>query len=87
MINMLPEEPSMDLHSRYSLVIAVAKRARQIVAKREPGAAEVHKPVTIALQEIEQGKVRIVPKEETRGENLPPQGEAREAPQETDEPK
>ena len=86
MINMMPEEPSMDLRSRYSLVIAVARRARQIVARREPGTEEVHKPVTIALQEIEQGKVKIVRKREARQDDLLSQGEACEVPKETVEP-
>ncbi|MGE5578828.1 MAG: DNA-directed RNA polymerase subunit omega [Bacillota bacterium] len=61
MINRPPEkEPIID--SKYSLVVAVAKRARQIVNRRDPGVVLAHKPVTIALQEIESGAVRVVPK-------------------------
>lgn len=68
MINMPPETPSMIPESKYSLVIAVAKRARQIIARREPGATLAHKPVTIALEEIEQGRVRVVTRPEAEGE-------------------
>jgi DNA-directed RNA polymerase subunit K/omega len=49
-------------------VIAVAKRARQIIARRENGLVLAHKPVTIALEEIEQGRVRLVSKPEADGE-------------------
>lgn len=66
MTNVSPERPGqLDvLESKYSLVIAVAKRARQIVNKREPGIVLPHKPVTIALSEIGDGRIRIVAKEE-----------------------
>ena len=86
MINLPPEEPLMNLECRYSLVIAVAKRARQIVARREPGAEELHKPVTIALQEIEQGKVKVVPKQETEREDTQAQDGVPEAPEGTEKP-
>ncbi len=49
--------------SKYSLVVAVAKRARQILARREPLLLEGRKPVTIALEDISQGKYRVVDKE------------------------
>lgn len=57
--------PRVDVneYSKYGLVVAVAKRARQIVSRRESGVVLPHKPVTIALDEIEQGTVRIVTKE------------------------
>ena len=46
--------------SRYSLVIAVAKRARQLPDGEEPLAeASSDKPVSIAINEIDQGKVEI----------------------------
>lgn len=48
-------------NSRYSLVIAVAKRARQIAEGAEPlTTATSDKPVSIAVNEIDRGLVRIV---------------------------
>lgn len=52
------EEPVVN--SRYSIVIATAKRARQIIAGDEPmvdGAGK--KPLSIAVQELNEGKVKI----------------------------
>ncbi len=60
----------------------MAKRARQIVARREPGAVLAHKPVIIALEEIEQGRVRVVSKPEMEGEAEKP-SESLEAREET----
>ena len=47
--------------SRYSLVIATAKRARQL-AEGEPSLVETDssKYVTIAIEEIDQDKVKII---------------------------
>ncbi len=48
--------------SRYSVVLATSKRARQLIAGRE---AMVHssgkKPLSTAVEEIYQGKVKILP--------------------------
>lgn len=45
--------------SRYTLVMLTAKRARQIVEGSEPLIdTESSKPVTIAIQEIVEGKVK-----------------------------
>ncbi len=51
--------------SRYSLVVAVAKRAREIsIAAEENGEILEEKPVSIALDEIISGKLEYtVPKE------------------------
>ena len=48
-------------NNRYELVIATAKRARQIANGEEP-MVKIEKvpPVTIAANEIAEGKVRIV---------------------------
>lgn len=47
--------------SRYSLVIAVSKRARQIAKKaEETGEILKDKPVKIAINEIAQKKIKIV---------------------------
>ena len=57
------EEPVVN--SRYSIVLASAKRARQIIDGTEPLAeAPSNKPLSIAVQEINQGKVKIIPAED-----------------------
>ncbi|MGN0570254.1 MAG: DNA-directed RNA polymerase subunit omega [Candidatus Fimenecus sp.] len=53
--------------SRYSLVTAVAKRAREVAAEaEEKGEILDEKPVSIALDEIISGKYEIVEPEEIR---------------------
>ena len=51
--------------SRYSIVMATAKRARQIVSGDAPMVddAEERKPLSVAVDEIYQGAVRILPDE------------------------
>ena len=54
------EEPVVN--SRYSIVIAASKRARQIIAGDEPlveGAAG-KKPLSTAVKELYEGKVKII---------------------------
>ena len=50
------------VQSRYSIVLATAKRARQIIGGKEPlvGNTEGQKPLSIAVEELYQGKVKIV---------------------------
>ena len=69
-MNRPPENQLSNQGSKYSLVVAVAKRARQIIARRESGVVLPHKPVTIALDEIAQGAVRVVTKSEQDSEAL-----------------
>ena len=53
--------------SRYSLVIATAKRARRIAQEAEENhEIIVEKPVTLALEEFLDGKYEIVEPEEIR---------------------
>ncbi len=54
------------VQSRYSIVLATAKRARQIIAGAAPlvGNAEGKKPLSTAVEELYQGKVKIVGDEE-----------------------
>ena len=53
------EEPVVN--SRYSIVMATAKRARQIIAGDEPlVTAKVDKPLSIAVEEQNQGKIKIL---------------------------
>ena len=48
--------------SRYSLVLATSKRARQIIGGDEPLIARAagKKPLSIAVQELYEGKVKIL---------------------------
>lgn len=49
------------VQSRYSIVLATAKRARQIIAGEEPLVeASGEKPLSAAVQELYAGKVKIV---------------------------
>lgn len=51
--------------SRYTIVIAAAKRARQLVDHAEPLIdVKVAKPVSIAVNELYEGKIKIVQREE-----------------------
>ncbi len=49
------------LGSRYTIVIAAAKRARQLVDHAEPLVydTKVDKPVSIAVNELYQGKITV----------------------------
>lgn len=60
--------------SRYSLVIAVAKRAREITEEAESsGEIILDKPVSLAVNEIAQGKYQIVESEELKELEQPEQ--------------
>ena len=54
------EEPVIS--SRYSIVMATAKRARQIIGGEEP-LVEIKqdKPLSIAIEELVEGKIKIMP--------------------------
>jgi len=53
------------VQSRYSIVLATAKRARQIIAGMEPLVKdEGQKPLSIAVQELYESKVKVVGDEE-----------------------
>ena len=58
------EEPVVN--SRYSIVLATAKRARQIISGAEPMVKnpKCNKPLSIAVEELYRGDVKIVPEEE-----------------------
>lgn len=51
--------------SRYSIVMATAKRARQIIDGDEPliENEEEKKPLSIAVDEVFKGEVKILPEE------------------------
>lgn len=53
------------VNSRYSVVLAAAKRAKQIIRGSEPFCESAcNKPLSIAVEEIYEGKVKIVSDEE-----------------------
>ena len=62
------EEPVVN--SRYSIVIAAAKRARQIIDGAEPLIArpKSNKPLSIAVEELYTGAVKIVSDDEDLNE-------------------
>ena len=61
-VNSEVEEGEQPLvQSRYSIVLATAKRARQIIAGEEPLVpANGKKPLSIAVEELYESKVKIV---------------------------
>ena len=60
------EEPVIS--SRQSVVMATAKRARQIIAGDEPlvKTKAKEKPLSIAVRELDQGQIRILSDEEKK---------------------
>ena len=54
------------VNSRYSMVMATAKRARQIIGGHEPmvKVKPGEKPLSIAVDELNQGKIKILGEEE-----------------------
>ncbi|HKL80610.1 MAG TPA: DNA-directed RNA polymerase subunit omega [Mobilitalea sp.] len=58
------------VNSRYSIVIATARRARQIIDGAEPLVdVAFPKPLSVAVEELYQGKVKIVGDDESDEEN------------------
>ncbi|MDE5819813.1 MAG: DNA-directed RNA polymerase subunit omega [Lachnospiraceae bacterium] len=54
------------INSRYSIVMATSKRARQIIAGDDPLTQEnkLRKPLSVAVDELNQGKISILGDEE-----------------------
>ena len=53
------------VNSRYSIVMATAKRARQIISGDEPMVeGKDRKPLSVAVDEMNQGKIKILGGEE-----------------------
>ena len=50
------------VNSRYSIVMATSKRARQIIAGEEPlvEGKEDRKPLSVAIEELNQAKIRVL---------------------------
>lgn len=63
------EEPI--INSRYSIVIAAAKRARQIIGGEEPMIETPSgKPLSSAVEELYEGKVNIIGEEDIDEEKI-----------------
>ena len=61
----VPELLRKSEKNRYSLVIATAKRARQISKGSAPMASsDEQSPITIAANEIGEGKIKVLDKEQ-----------------------
>lgn len=60
------EGETKGVNSRYSIVMATAKRAREIIDGAEPlvRTKDGEKPLSIAIDELNQGKVTIVGEDE-----------------------
>ena len=63
------------VNSRYSIVLATAKRARQIIAHQSREGQEVNtvsKPLSKAVAELYEGKIKVLPEdtEETAEETV-----------------
>ena len=57
------------VNSRYSIVLATSKRARQIIAGEQPLVpGDGRKPLSMAIQELESGQVKIVSEEDAEPE-------------------
>ena len=55
------------VNSRYSIVLATAKRARQIIARQSGDnldVIQVSKPLSKAVSELYEGKIKILPESE-----------------------
>ena len=54
------------VNSRYSIVMATSKRARQLIAGEEPlvSTKNATKPLSAAVEELNQGKIKILSDEE-----------------------
>ncbi|MBR1771714.1 MAG: DNA-directed RNA polymerase subunit omega [Lachnospiraceae bacterium] len=53
------------VNSRYSIVMATSKRARQIIAGEDPLVdGNIQKPLSLAVEELNQGKIKILGDEE-----------------------
>ena len=66
-INSEAEQGDMSVvNSRYAIVLATAKRARQIISRQMKGderALEITKPLSCAVSELNEGKLKVLPEE------------------------
>ena len=79
------DDNTMMLNSRYSLVLATSKRARQLIAGAEPlvPKKKKKKPLSVAIDELYKGEVKIVAAESDEEATAPATEEAPETVEET----
>ncbi len=65
------EGDSKVVNSRYSIVMATSKRARQLIAGELPlvPAKDGQKPLSIAIEELNEGELKILPEDTDEEEN------------------
>lgn len=63
LMDILNKDSEENVTSRYTVVIAAAKRARQLIDGDEPMVEEAidGKPLSTAVEEIREGKIKVVP--------------------------
>lgn len=64
LINVVNESATNEnekINSKYSVIIAAAKRARQLVDEKDQRVENGKNPLTIAIDEIEDRIVKVVP--------------------------
>ena len=65
------------VNSRYSIVMATAKRARQIIGGAEPLVyAAGKKPLSVAVEELNKGKIKVLGEDEMADKEEIAQAEA-----------
>ena len=65
------------VNSRYSIVMATAKRARQIIGGAEPLVyAAGKKPLSVAVEELHKGKIKVLGEDEMADKEEIAQAEA-----------
>ena len=76
------------VQSRYSIVIAASKRARQLIDGSEPlvGGSYRKKPLSVSVDELYKGTVKNLGEEDPEEENAGSEDEAMEALPESGEP-
>lgn len=73
--------------SRYSIVMATSKRARQIIAgDDELVEGKGKKPLSVAVEELNQGKIKILNDETMQEEETKPADEAAKIEETAEEP-
>lgn len=65
------EDDTPVCNSRYSIVLATSRRARQIIGGADPLVYyPLNKPLSIAVEEVYKGKVKILPDTEEEQEEM-----------------
>lgn len=60
------------VNSRYSIVMATAKRARELIDGTMPMVAvkDGEKPLSVAIDELNQAKIKVIGEEETEPQDV-----------------